>query len=632
MTQEPIGATLTIAIAMASGVVAQSLARHVRLPGIVLLLGMGVLLGPDALGLVDPVSLGPALQALVGFAVAVILFEGGMNLNVARLRREAGVIRRLITWGALVTALGGALSARLIMGWDWRLSILFGTLVIVTGPTVITPLLRRIRVKHSVETVLEAEGVLIDAIGAIVAVVALEVAISPSGRSLAEGVLDVLLRLGSGVLFGAVGGLALAGLLRTRVIPDGLENVFTLSAVLVLFQASDHLLPESGIAAVTAAGLVVGNVKTRVHKELMEFKEQLTVLLIGVLFVLLAADVRVAGVTSLGWPGVATVIALMLVVRPLNVLAGTIGTSISVRERIFLSWIAPRGIVAAAIASLFAQSLDGHDIAGGDALRALVFLVIAVTVVLQGLTGGLVAQALGLRRVSQNGYAIFGANMLALKLGEILRQAGQEVVFMDSNADRCHAAERAGFRVIFGNALRERELLQARIDSRAGAIALTANEEINLLFAKKVREEASVLQLYVALHRDHPSIKPEMVREIGGLLLFGAPKYLSLWSVRLERNLAASESWRWHGGSAGRRAAAGEAGAELGQDEKFVIALVHRRGRRVSPVNDALRLREGDVVDFLVYTERRDEARVWLIDQGWKPVEPPGPGSGPSGG
>ena len=221
---------LTIALAAAAGVVVQSLAHHLRLPGIVLLLGAGVLLGPDVLGVVQPETMGSALQILVGFAVAVILFEGGLNLNLRRIRREAGVIRQLLTVGVLVTAVGGAFAARLFMGWEWTHSILFGTLVIVTGPTVITPLLRRIKVVHRV------------------------------------------------------------------------ESVFTLSLVLALFQISNFFIPESGIVAVTAAGMVMGNIPTRVQRDLLEFKEQLTVLFIGMLFVLLAADVRMQEVRSLGWP------------------------------------------------------------------------------------------------------------------------------------------------------------------------------------------------------------------------------------------------------------------------------------------------------------------------------------------
>ena len=377
-------AALTVALALAAGMVAQSVALHLRIPGIVILLGAGILLGPDVAGVILPESLGTALPMLVGFAVAVILFEGGMNLNVKRLREQAGVIQLLLTVGALTTAAGGTIAARLLMEWPWRIAILFGTLVIVTGPTVITPLLRRIKVQRKLETILEAEGVLIDPIGAVIAVVALETVVGLTGAGVTPGIVGVIGRLGVGLAAGAAGGLVIAFLLRFRkVVPEGLENVFTLSAVLALYQICNFMIAESGIMAVTTAGLVVGNMRTRVHRDLAEFKEQLTVMLIGMLFVLLAADVRLESLRALGEPGLLTVAALMFVVRPVNVALSTWKSGLTLREKAFLAWLAPRGIVAAAVASLFAETLAAEGIAGGDEIRALVFLVIAATVLVQ---------------------------------------------------------------------------------------------------------------------------------------------------------------------------------------------------------------------------------------------------------
>jgi NhaP-type Na+/H+ or K+/H+ antiporter len=280
-----------------------------------------VLLGPELADVVRPASIGSALQILVGFAIAAIVFEGGLNLDVRRLRREGRLIRRLVTLGAIVTAVGATVAARAPMGWDWSRSTLFGVLVIVTGPTVVTPLVRRIGLARNLRTVLEAEGV-IDAVGALVAVVTLEIVVRPSGEALLAGVTGLGLRLGFGLVAGLAGGAAIALLLRVGVaVPEGLENVLTLSLVVALFQGTNAVLPESGILAVIVAGLVVGNVKSHVQRSLLEFKEQLTVMLVGMLFVLLAADVRLHQVYDLGVPGLLTVGALMLVVRPATVLA-----------------------------------------------------------------------------------------------------------------------------------------------------------------------------------------------------------------------------------------------------------------------------------------------------------------------
>jgi NhaP-type Na+/H+ or K+/H+ antiporter len=623
---------LTVSIALAAGLVAQAIAHHVRIPGIVLLLATGALLGPDVVGVVDPASLGNALHYLVGFAVAVILFEGGLNLDRRRLHRESRTIQQLITIGAAVTAVGAALAARTILGWEWRASILFGTLVIVTGPTVVGPLVRRIRLKKHLQTVLEAEGVLIDPIGAIIAVVALDVTLRPSVPSFAMGVLEIAASLGVGSLLGLAGGYLVARLLRhEHFIPEGLENVFALSMILALFHFSNELQPESGIAAVTIAGVVVGNVRTRVHRDLKEFKEQLTVMLIGMLFVILAADVRFSELRALGTAGLGVVAALMFVVRPAGILLSTWGGGMTWRDKLFLSWIAPRGIVAAAIASFFALEMNKAGVEGGDALRALVFLVIAVTVTVQGLTGGLLARGLGLRRVTDRGWGILGANALGLALGRALRERGEEVTFLDANADLVSAAEAEEFPVVFGNALSESTLLRAGLDGLAGCIGLTLNEEVNLLFASKAREEHKVKRCLAALHARDGHISPEMLRAAGAATLFGSGQDLRLWESCARRALGDLETWVRGPEPAEAEAAEGEAGA--GETERSeerepgevvpeelqgsVLALVRSRGGRTEPMSERTDVREEDEVTFLVFRPRREEVDAWLLAEGW---------------
>ena len=604
------GPAVTVGIALAAGMLVQVLARHVNVPGIVFLLLAGALLGPDGAGLVDPGSLDAGLPLLVGFAVAVILFEGGLGLRFARIRREARIIRRLLVVGAFVTAVGGTLAARFVMGWKWRPAVLFGTLVIVTGPTVVTPLLRRIRLKARMATVVEAEAVLIDAIGAVVAVVALEVAISPSGGTFGRGVLNLAVRLGTGALLGGALGLLLAWALRSdRVVPDGLENVFTLAMVLGLFQVSNRLMPESGIMAVTAAGFVVGNLPTRIHHDLAEFKEQLTVMLIGMLFVLLAADVRLVDVRALGTRGALTVAILMLVVRPLAVRLSAIGSDLDRKELLFLSWLAPRGIVAAAVASLFAQTLKTQGIAGGAELQALVFLLIAVTVLLQGLSGGFVAGLLGLRRPARQGYAILGANDLALLVGRTLRDAGEEVVFFDSSAAACQTAEDAGFRVVFGNALDERVLERGQIDDRAAAIALTPNAEVNLLFAQRVNK-MKVARIYMALPKGQASVRPDMAARLGAEVLFGEPRDIDLWAVRARRRLIEVDRWQ-------PPARQGDDGAAWGMPHGLLLPMLAERDGRRFPLTGAVLPRKVEAVHVAILAERREEAYGWLTEHGY---------------
>ena len=600
---------LTLAFAMAFGMIVQVFARHLRIPGIVLLLGTGLLLGPDVLGIVHPSSLGDALPFIVGFAVAVILFEGGMNLRLSRIRREGKTIRQLITTGALVTALGGTVTAKVFLGWDWRISLLFGVIVIVTGPTVITPLLRRLKLRRSVSTVLEAEGVLLDAIGAVIAVVALEIALSPSGLSFLTGLFHIITRLIVGSAIGAAGGFLLAFLLRFRnLVPEGLENVFTLSLVFALFQGANSMSPESGIVAVTVAGLVVGNMKTHVQRELREFEEQMTVLLIGMLFILLAADVRLIEVTELGWGGIITVVILVCILRPLNVYIGTMGSNLNIRQKALLSWIAPRGIVAAAVASLFALELEKHGIDGSQ-LRAMVFFLIAVTVLISGLTGGIAAQFLGLKRPKNVGWVILSANNLSRSLAKVLIEAGEEVICIDQNPKACRLAEEDGIKVIYGNGLDEKILLRAEIDTRLGAMGLSSNEEVNLLFGTKAKEIGKLSTILVGIKSMAEGITSEMVKEIGGRIPFGRQCDIEQWAGWIQRGIT----------SINRYSLTSPASNNNFQDgtEGIILPLVLHSKSKSQPIDDTTEIKAGDEVTMIVNNQREKEALEWLSSQGW---------------
>lgn len=636
-------AALTVGLALAAGVLSQAIARHLRLPGIVVLLAAGVALGPDGIGLVLPEALGPALNILVGFAVAVILFEGGLNLKMSRLRRQGRAVRMLITLGSLGSLVGGTLAARFLLDWDWRPSILFGSLVIVTGPTVVTPLLRRVRVRTRLQTVLEGEGVLIDAVGAITAVVILEVALHPSFASTAAGAGGFLLRFAVGGALGLLTGFLVAFALRIdALVPEGLENIFTLSLVLAAFQIGDSIVAESGIVAVTVAGLVVGNLRTNVSRELAEFKEQLTVMLIGLLFVLLAANVRVASIVELGVPGLLTVAVLMWIVRPIGAALCTHGTELSWRERAFIGWVAPRGIVAAAVASLFAREMAREEIAGGPELVAMVFLVIAVTVTVQGLTIGPVASLLRVRRPRNVGYVIFGSNGLGLAVASCLREEGEDVVFIEGNSEKANQARAAGYAVVYGNALEERTVRRSRPDTRAGALALTANEEANFLFARQMLDRYDCPAAWVAVDRVHGHLTEDTLEDAKLGLMFGALRDIDTWSLWLDRDRASVERWRrserdlpepqesQHGESGPEPTAAEvededveEGPAPLQAEEEderhLFLPLVHLRDETARPWDETVVPAPDDIVYVAIAEDARERSEKLLRDRGWDP-------------
>ena len=601
---------LTIGLSMVLGMLAQVGSKHLHLPGIVLLLLSGILFGPDGLNWIDPASIGSGLHILVGFAVAIILFEGGMNLRISRIMRERRAIRGLIIKGALVTFVGGTFITIVVLGWDFRTSILFGTLIIVTGPTVITPLLKRIRVHHGVSTILEAEGILLDAIGAIIAVVALEIAISPSGLSFVTGLFHIISRLGVGAVLGISGGYLLTVMFRFRdLVPDGLENVFILSWVIALFQISNTISPESGIAAVTIAGMTIGNSKTYIQQDLLEFKEQLTVLMIGMLFILLSADVRIEQIIELGVPGLITVAMLIFLIRPLSVFIGTDKSGLALNQKLLLSWIAPRGIVAAAVASLFVYELEIHGY-DGTPLRALVFLLIIVTVLLAGLTGGFVAGRLNLRRKSQSGWIILGAHEIARLLSGILKKAGNDIICIDEDPNACLKAENEGLKVFFGNALDDRTLQRAEPDTRKGIIALSGNEEVNYIFSQRAKHLSKEMSILIGIKDSHEGITPKMIVDAGGKIPFGHSADMDFWSSLVKQSLTYQKSYVYRFDKI----------FDLSDEtiKGFLLPMVLKQKKSLEPIDNTMKIKSGNQITFLINKKNEEKATDWLKENGFE--------------
>ncbi len=609
---------LSFALALLAGMFAQAIARHLRLPGIVLLLVTGVSLGPDGLGWVQPRQLGDGLFAIVDFAVAIILFEGGLNLEMSRLRRSGTAIRRLITWGAVVTLAGGAVAVHILLGWGLIESLLFGGLVVVTGPTVVGPLVSELRLKPKVATVLEAEGVLIDPIGAILSVVILKLALSgdPGSLLLAQSGAG-LARMAAGSMLGVVAGFMVARSLRiSRLLPDGLENVFVLSSVLLLYAGSEALLSHSGVLAVTVAGVVVGNTHSPVERDLREFKDQLTVMLIGLLFILLAADVRFAEVRALGWAGLAVVMALIFVVRPFGVWLCTLGSDLDRGERFFLAWVAPRGIVAAAIASLVAADLERAGLEGGAELRALVFLTIAVTVTLAGFSAGPVGNFLGVRLRQRDTVAILTAQTLGLALAEELRRGDVPVVFLDSNPAGIRRAEEAGFSVVYGDALQENIMQRARFGFARTVIALTTNRTLNSVFVGRAKDRFGVPNGLVATSDAGGGLVLEQLGSGQAKIAFDAPHDVERWDVRGRRGDVEVFHFVYETPEREEDSETTSSVESTGNTERSVLLAVEREGR-IFAMDSAWAFLDGDRVAAAIHLPEREDAFRELATQGW---------------
>lgn len=497
--------TLQIVIAVLAGITAQVTAEFLKVPSIVFLLLFGILLGPDALDFLHPHELGVGLEVLVALSVAIILFEGGLNLELRDLGRVSGSLRNLVTIGTLVTLIGGGMAAHWLGEFPWSIAFLYASLVVVTGPTVIGPLLKQVQVDRQVATLLESEGVLIDPVGAILAVVVLDTILNSSASPL-EIFSGLVLRLGIGAVIGGISGFTLGFILKnTNFLAEDLKNLVVLAGVWGLFGLAQFSRSESGLMATVVAGIVVRASSIPEERLLRRFKGQLTVLCVSVLFVLLAADLSIASIFALGWGSVLTVLTLMLVIRPISVALCTFNSDLRWRQKLFLAWIAPRGIVSASVASLFAILLTDKGINGGESIKALVFLTIMMTVFIQGLSARWVAKGLKISSLEATGAVIIGCNALGRLMGRLFRQQGESVVLIDTDPEACRQAQSEGLSVFQSSALDPNVLEEAGIQSMGTFMALTSNGEVNMVLAQRALEEFHPPRVFAVFPSNSPT-------------------------------------------------------------------------------------------------------------------------------
>ena len=538
---------LTMAAAIAAGVFLIAASHRLHVSAISLLLLGGIALGPEGLGIVQPASLGNALRVTVSLAVALILFEGGLSLDVRSFRAASGTIRRLLTVGVLVTWL--ATSGAVYVIFDVMLeqhrgmsfSLLCGSLVIVTGPTVIAPLLKRIRVQPRVHGILHWEGVLIDPIGVFVAVLCFEwFTLDDRGMAL----VNFVTRIGAGGIIGLLGGFSLSGLFRTRLVPDDMVNVTAIACAMVVFGLSEAVLPETGLLSVTIAGFVLGTRDRERMRRLREFKAEITELMIGMLFILLSSRLELDQFAEFGLPGALLVFVVVVAVRPLSIWVSAAGQGLRWQEKLFLSWVSPRGIVAASMGSLVGLTLSQHgDPAAGKLAETFVYSVIATTVLLQGGTAGAVARVLGLRRPQARGWVIVGASAFGRRLARFIMTRGKmPVLLIDSNARRVTLARERGLPAICADALDVDDLEERdELLGIGNLLALTDNEDMNEIICQRWRDAMGAEHVHRWASRTRTS--PSHGRSAGHVVWPDLPKPTML-STELERGDARTFSDR----------------------------------------------------------------------------------------
>jgi NhaP-type Na+/H+ or K+/H+ antiporter len=477
---------ITLAAILVMGIACQWLAWWLKLPAILFLLLAGLVAGPLT-GFIRPEELfGGLLFPMVSLGVAVILFEGSLTLRFRDIRGLGSVVRNLVTYGAVLNAAIIAAATRLVLGFSWELALLFGALVSVTGPTVIIPMLRTVRPIASLANILRWEGIIIDPLGALMAVLVFEVIVSGQEHH-ALNVFGKMLLTGGGA--GAAAAYGLAMLLRRHLIPEYLHNVTTLALVVGVFALANTLQDESGLLAVTVMGMMLGNMKNVPIEDILNFKESLSLLLISLLFISLAARVDFRLFAEVGWGAAVIFIVILFVARPAMVLVSTLGSKLSWQEKAMLSWIAPRGIVAAAVSALFALRLEEFGYEHADLLVPLTFMVIIGTVVLQSATARRLADRLGVSEPEPRGVLIIGANTVSRAIAKALAERNFRVVIADTNWDDVRAARMDGIATYYGNAVSEHADRHLDLVGVGRLLAMSRRPALNALACTRYKNE-----------------------------------------------------------------------------------------------------------------------------------------------
>jgi len=478
------------------GILAQWFAWKFKIPAILPLILIGLLVGPiaaaylsdDGTKWIEPIWNGKKglfpgdnLYYFVSLAISIILFEGGLTLKRNEIKNVGPVITKLITLGSAITFFGAGIVAHFVFGLGWDLSFLFSGLIIVTGPTVITPILRNIPLKKDVSTVLKWEGILIDPIGALVAVLVFEFISVGGGGGFTK---TALIEFGKILLFGTTFGFTfahgLAYLINKKLIPHYLLNVVSLSTVLLVFVQSELFAHESGLLAVVVMGMVLGNGKLKYLKELLYFKETLSILLISMLFILLAANINIEDLMLLyTWKTLVLFSIVVFIIRPLAVFASTYKSNLKFKEKLFISWVGPRGIVAAGIASLFGSKLLKEGVEGAEYITPLVFMIVLGTVLLNATTARLFAKIVGVFLKSSDAILLVGASDPARLIARFLRDKGKRVILIDANKNFIEEALEDGLEAFNVNVYDDDLTDNIELNDVGYLLAITASDAVN---------------------------------------------------------------------------------------------------------------------------------------------------------
>jgi NhaP-type Na+/H+ or K+/H+ antiporter len=599
-------------------VIAQVLADRFRIPSVVFLIGAGVVLGPEVTNLLDPQEFLEPLSAIVGLSVGIIVFEGAFHIQLDELREAPLEALRLVTIGAVISLLGTAVAVRFLLGADWGPALLIGALLVATGPTVITPILQVVPVRDRVATALETEGIVNDVTAAIMAAVIFK-SITAAESGPEELVRLFVSKLGTGILVGLlVAGVLWYLLKHADLSPDNAPRnarLLALAGALVAYATAEPLEAEAGVAAVATAGVVLGNTDIPYKENISEFKGDVTLIVLSFVFITLAALLDFDTLLSLGIGGIGVVVVVALLIRPLLVAIATTGGRFTQAERVFVSLVGPRGIIPAAVATLFAIQLRSPSVGMGDTADLLVgtvFLVIFVTVVFEAGFARQIAQELN---VIPMRVIIVGGGRVGRELAERLQERGENVVIVENDQNTIEVARNAGFTVRRGDGTDIEELREAGAENAKIAVAATGNDDANLLIAQLSQSTFGTENVMARVNNPD---NVDAFEELGVRAI--SSSQATAWAIDNAIERPALSTWMTELGRSGdvqevevtSESLAGRTIANLDEEipSGCLIGMVSRNGDNQVPDGDFI-IRQGDHLTFLGRTEAVRDAVEW---------------------
>lgn len=517
-----------IIIALNAGILALLLSERLRLPGIIFYLVLGVLLGPFFLNWVIPKSLGSLLPVIIELGVALIMFEGAMNLNISQYKSASGAIRSLLTLGLIISVISIMMLTHWLFAWPWGICLLFGVLMSVTGPTVISPILRKVPLKEPLGSILHWESILLEPIIVVGSILIVEFLIQTE-ITLVDTLIRLLKIFLVGGTIGSIAGWALSYTIKRRPPKqEELRNILMLGMALLIFEVSNVLSPDSGLVAVVFSGLIIGNSSIPTLYEIKQFKELITRVMISFLFILLAANLDWNLLIKFSVPVIFLLIAIMFVVRPLVVFLSLGGTRLTQNSKLFLSLTAPRGIVAASMASLLTIVFARQGSDQATQFEILAYQVIFITVFTQALWSKPLAKILKVSEVEKRGYLVIGAHPLALGIASWLKEKGIKVALIDRDSYDVYLAKKRGLLAFKGDALNEYFLDELPLGGVGNLLALTSNDEVNTLACQLGKRYFGQDRTY-QIHKSLKEKEEGFLKMAGGKLVFpNLPPLLSL--------------------------------------------------------------------------------------------------------